>query len=77
MNQEIEGYLRLFINHRQDNWVNWLSLVEFALNNHTSESTKSSSFLLNYSKNLKMGLEPMRKPKTTTAEEFTKTMKIV
>lgn len=50
--------------------------VEFALNNHASESTKSSPFLLNYGKNPRIGSESTRKPKIAAAEEFTKTMKI-
>src|SRR5258708_11406277 len=38
MNQEIEAYLRVFLSHRQDDWANWLPLVQFAYNNkvHTA-----------------------------------------
>ena len=34
VNQEIETYLRVFINHRQDDWADWLPITEFAYNNH-------------------------------------------
>ena len=27
INQELEQYLHLYVNHHQDDWVNWLSLV--------------------------------------------------
>src|SRR6266436_826427 len=33
VNQEIEVYLRVFVSHQQDNWADWLLLVEFAYNN--------------------------------------------
>src|SRR6266481_497709 len=32
VNQEIEAYLCIFISHRQDDWADWLPLVEFAYN---------------------------------------------
>src|SRR5258705_4113629 len=33
INQEIEGYLQGFMSHQQDDWADWLLLVEFAYNN--------------------------------------------
>ena len=39
VNQEIETYLRMFINHRQDDWADWLPIAEFAYNNHIHTST--------------------------------------
>jgi len=33
MNQKLEQYLRIFINHRQEQWPDWLVTVEFAYNN--------------------------------------------
>ncbi len=33
VNQEIEKYLRIFVNYRQTNWNDWLPLAEFAHNN--------------------------------------------
>ena len=34
VNQELEQYLRLFVNQRQDDWMDLLPLVEFQYNNH-------------------------------------------
>jgi Chromo (CHRromatin Organisation MOdifier) domain/Integrase core domain len=45
MNQEVEIFLRHFINHRQDDWSNWLSLAEFSIANRTANATKVSPFL--------------------------------
>ncbi len=33
VNQEIEKYLRIFINYRQTDWSDWLPLAEFTHNN--------------------------------------------
>jgi len=44
MNASMEQYLRLFVNHQQDDWVKWLPLTEFAANNGVSETTKCTPF---------------------------------
>jgi transposase InsO family protein len=44
MNAEMEQYLRVFVNHQQDDSVQWLPLAQFAANNGVSESTKCTSF---------------------------------
>jgi len=33
INQELEQYLRVFIDHRQEQWPDWLGTAEFAYNN--------------------------------------------
>ena len=33
INQELEQYLRIFIDHCQEQWPEWLGMVEFAYNN--------------------------------------------
>ena len=32
VNQEVEQFLHLFVNQRQDYWYNWLSITKFAYN---------------------------------------------
>jgi hypothetical protein len=44
MNAGMEQSLRVFVNHQQDDWVQWLPLAEFAANNGVSESTKCTPF---------------------------------
>jgi len=44
MNQEIEQYLRLFINYRQNDWKEWLSCAEFSYNDKIQSSTGHSPF---------------------------------
>jgi len=43
-NQELEQYLRMYVNHRQNNWAEWLVTAEFAFNNKVHMATKSSPF---------------------------------
>ena len=48
VNQELEQYLRMFIDYRQEQWPEWLGTVEFAYNNKAYLSTWTSSFKENY-----------------------------
>ena len=32
INQELEQYLRMFIDHRQEHWLDWLGMAKFAYN---------------------------------------------
>jgi hypothetical protein len=44
LNQELEQYLRIFCNYRQNDWADYVPMAEFAYNNHTHTSTKYSPF---------------------------------
>ena len=44
LNQELEIYLRAFINYRQDDWVCWLPVAEFAHNVKPHSATGRSPF---------------------------------
>ncbi len=48
VNQVLEQYLRCTINYNQDNWVDLLPSAEFAYNNATHTSTRTSPFFANY-----------------------------
>ena len=61
INQKLEQYLRMFIDHRQKQWPEWLGIVEFAYNNKMHSSTKMSSFKANYGQNPRMGFKKERK----------------
>ena len=52
VNQEVKQFLCLFINQRQDDWYDWLSIAEFAYNNRVHVSTQTSPFMLDMSQNL-------------------------
>jgi len=48
MNQELEQYLRFFVNHRQKDWPEWLASAEFVVNNKVHLAMKVSPFIVNY-----------------------------
>ena len=75
VNQELEQYLRMFIDHRQEQWPDWLGTVEFAYNNKVHSSTKTSPFRANYRQDPRMGFETRRKGKYKGAEKFVTKMK--
>lgn len=74
VNQEVEQYLRLFCNHRQDDWAEWLSLAEFSHNNRVQASTRQSPFMLNSGRHPRLGVEPLREVKHESVEQFLKKM---
>ena len=52
MNQELEQYLQIFVEHRQKDWPEWLASAEFAINNKIHTATKMSLFMANYGKEM-------------------------
>jgi len=77
INQEVEQYLRFFIEHRQKDWPEWLAMAEFAINNKVHMVTKISPFMANYGKKLRMGGDIRKKGKVESAIEFAERMKKV
>ena len=74
INQELEQYLRLFVEHRQKDWPEWLASAEFAINNKTHTATKISPFMANYGKEMRMGGDIRKKEKVESATEFVQRM---
>jgi hypothetical protein len=69
-NREVEKYLRMFTNHQQDDWVDWLPLAEFAYNNAIHEATGQTPFFLNRGRHPRtLPSDPLVKVETST-EEF-------
>jgi len=75
INQELEQYLRVFIDHRQEQWSDWLGMAEFAYNNKIHAATKISPFKANYSQDLRIGFEGRRRRKYEAAGKFVKRIK--
>ena len=64
VNQALEQYLRCFIEHHQkDDWISFLSTVEFAYNNTVHEGIKETPFFLEYGYHLWAGPTIIKAPK--------------
>ena len=65
----------MFIDHRQEQWLEWLETAEFAYNNKVNTSTKVSPFRANSGRDPRMGFEMRKQGKSEGAKEFTERMK--
>jgi len=77
MNQELEQYLRFFIENRQKDWPEWLAMAEFVVNNKVHTATKVSPFMANYGREMRMGEDIRKKGKVENTMEFVERMKKV
>ena len=75
MNQELEQYLRFFVENRQKNWLEWLVSAEFTVNNKTHTATKVSLFIANYERELRIEEDIRKKRKVESTTEFVEKMK--
>jgi len=71
----LEQYLRVFINHRQEQWPDWLGIAEFTYNNKIHAATQISPFKANYGQDSRMGFEGRRKGKYEAVGKFVKRIK--
>ena len=67
--------MRIYVNHRQNNWSEWLAMAEFTFNNKVHTVTKLSPFKVNYGREPRMGFDIRKKRKNEKAEEFAREMK--
>ena len=58
MNSVFEQYLKAYVNYFHDDWAFWVPSIDFAINNHVSETTQCTICLTNSGQHFKMGLEP-------------------
>ena len=76
VNQELEQYLRLYCNYRQNDWAEWLSIAEFSYNNWIHSSTGQSPFMVNLGRHPNTGnnINPSTE-NSPGIEQFLKTIK--
>ena len=69
--QELEQFLHLFINQRQDDWDDLLPFAEFQYNNHIHSATQNVPFLPDTGQIPQMGFEPgQQKSHLETVNKF-------
>ena len=77
VNQELDQYLWLFVNKRQDDWYDLLPIAEFQHNNHVHSATQQPPFLLDTRHIPHMGFEPQQNHSNLeTVNEFTERMRM-
>jgi len=69
-NQDIEQVLRSVVSYHQDDWVDWLPVVEFALNNRYKKSLKTTPFYVNYGYHPQIGSLPKIETPILAVEDF-------
>ncbi|SJL18318.1 uncharacterized protein ARMOST_21904 [Armillaria ostoyae] len=76
VNQEVEKYLRIFINYHQSDWADWLPLAEFAHNNRAHSATGRSPFMILYGRNPHIIPDSSRPPnsKVPATSDFSRAM---
>jgi len=65
----------MFIDHRQEQWLEWLGTTEFAYNNKVHSSTQILPFKANYGQDPKIGFKERKKGKYAGVEKFMEKMK--
>src|SRR5258708_619084 len=70
VNQEIEAYLWVFMSHQQDDWADWLPLVEFAYNSKVHTATHQTPFELDTGQHPRLGVEPTRMSTVEAVDAF-------
>jgi len=75
INQDLETFLRMFVNQRQDDWVDWLPIAEFAYNNRIHSATRQTPFMMEYGFHPRTGADPIRDVKVEAAGQFATRMK--
>ncbi len=59
VNQKMKRYLRNYCNYQQDDWSEWLSMIEFVSNAVTSAFTELSIFMTNYEFESRMNFDSL------------------
>ena len=77
MNQELKQYLQFFVKHRQKDWLKWLVLAEFVVNNKVYMATKILPFMANYGREMRIGGDIRKRGKVEKVTEFVERMRKV
>jgi len=60
----------MFIDHRQEQWPDWLEMAKFVYNNKVHLNMKTLPFKANYRQNSRLGFEIRKKRRYKEAEKF-------
>ena len=74
INQKIEQYLKVYVNFRQNNWSEQLSIAEFSYNVKVQTSTGHSLFFVNYGCHPFKGSNSRTEIQSKSAQQFRERM---
>lgn len=70
INQEIEHYLRVFVNYHQNDWHEWIPTAEFVYNDRVHSATKVTPFFADMGRHPYKGTAPAMPSNNETAQDF-------
>ena len=73
-NQTLEAYLRAYINYKQDDWINFLPIAEFAYNNSVHSAITVSPFFANYGYHPRLTMALDTEVPSAEAHDFAKSI---
>ena len=74
VNKEVQKFLWIYCFKKQDQWTNWLAIIQFSINSKKHTSTKVAPFEATQSYLPHMGIEPLPVNKAPAAKDFTSKM---
>lgn len=69
-NQDMETYLRKYVDYLQDDWAEWLPMAEYSSNALPSNSTGLSPFLANYGFEPRLSFQPLMETEGSARERI-------
>jgi hypothetical protein len=69
-NQKMKRYLRVYVNHQQNDWADWLFMTKYAFNAFISIITQMFSFLVNYEFESRMSFDRMKFNENTAKDQI-------
>jgi hypothetical protein len=70
VNQELEEYLRIYVNERQNDWVDWLPIAQFCHNNRSHSATGFSPFMITTGRHPFKGIYTEKETTNQTVEKY-------
>jgi hypothetical protein len=70
LNQDIEIFLRFYVNHMQDDWSEWLSQAEFSYANRIHSATGYTPFYLDHGRHPHTPLHVVPRTASPSADKF-------
>jgi hypothetical protein len=68
-NQEMKRYLRSYCNYQQNDWSDWLSMIEFVFNAAISAFTELFAFMTNYEFESRMNFDSFEEDNSNSAKK--------